>query len=339
MTAAAQPTVVVTYPGFDPQDQKTAGALKAAGFEIRLEPRYSDRSPADTLRIMVGATAGIVSTDPFTADVLAGCPRLRVLARVGVGIDTIDVAAATAAGVAVTITPDTNTAAVADHTIALILACCRRVLENDATVRTKEWSRGGPLTGRELTGATVGIIGLGMIGRAVAERLAGFGVRLLGTDLPGVRYAGCERVALGALLGQSDIVSLHVPLSRHTQGMIGERELAMMRRGAIFINTARGGVVDETALVRVLSSGHLAGAGLDVFAQEPPLTSPLLRMPNVVLSPHIAGISISSQQSMLEMAADSILDILAGRDCPRVVNPEAIANGRAKDKRTGGVRA
>jgi phosphoglycerate dehydrogenase-like enzyme len=204
------------------------------------------------------------------------------------------------------------------------------VLENDKTVRTEEWSRGGSLTGRELTGATVGIVGLGMIGRAVAERLAGFGVRLLGADLPGVTYEGCERVSLDVLLSESDIVSLHVPLSPKTRGMIGHREIATMRRGAIFINTARGGVVDETALVGALTGGHLAGAGLDVFAQEPPVSSPLLGMSNVVLSPHIAGISISSQQSMLEMAADSILDIVAGRDCSRVVNPEAIANGRAK---------
>ncbi|HEY1517754.1 MAG TPA: phosphoglycerate dehydrogenase [Solirubrobacteraceae bacterium] len=339
MTAPPRPTVVVTYPGFDPEDQKTAGALGAAGFAIRLEPRYFDRSPEETLRIMADATAGIVSTDPFTAGVLAGCPQLRVLARVGVGTDTIDLPAATAAGIAVTITPDTNTAAVADHTIALMLACCRRVLENDSTVRTEEWSRGGPLTGRELTGATVGVIGLGVIGRAVAERLTGFGVRLLGADLPGVTYAGCEQVGLDALLSQSDIVSLHVPLSPQTRGMIGQRELAMMRRGAIFINTARGGVVDETALIGALSGGHLAGAGLDVFVQEPPLASPLLRMTNVVLSPHIAGISISSQQSMLEMAADSILDIVAGRDCPRVVNPDAITNRRAKGKQTSGVRA
>ncbi len=339
MTAPARPTVVVTYPGFDREDQKTAGALEAAGFEIRLEPRYFDRSPEETRRIMADATAGIVSTDPFTAEVLAGCPQLRVLARVGVGLDTIDLPAATAAGVAVTITPDTNTATVADHTIALMLACCRRVLENDSTVRTEAWSRGGALTGRELTGATVGIIGLGMIGRAVAERLAGFGVRLLGADLPGVSYAGCEQVVLDTLLRQSDIVTLHVPLSPQTRGMIGQRELGLMRRGAIFINTARGGVVDETALVEALSGGHLAGAGLDVFAQEPPRASPLLEMTNVVLSPHIAGISISSQQSMLEMAADSIVDVVAGRYCPRVVNHDAIANGRSKGTQTSGVQA
>jgi D-3-phosphoglycerate dehydrogenase / 2-oxoglutarate reductase len=329
MTTAFRPTVVVTYPGFDAGDEKTAGALEAAGFNIRLEPKFFDRSPEETRLIMADAIAGIVSTDPFTAEVLGGCPQLRVLARVGVGIDTIDLPAATAAGIAVTITPDTNTAAVADHTIALMLACCRRVPENDKTVRTGEWSRGGSLTGRELTGATVGIIGLGMIGRAVAERLAGFGVRVLGTDLPGITYARCEQVGLDVLLSQSDIVSLHVPLSPQTRGMIGQREFAMMRRGALFINTARGGVVDERALIAALVGGHLAAAGLDVFAQEPPLGSPLLRMTNVVLSPHIAGISISSQQSMLEMAAGSILDVLAGRDCPRVVNPDAIANGRA----------
>jgi phosphoglycerate dehydrogenase-like enzyme len=326
VSAPARPTVVVTYPGFDPEDQKTAGALEAAGFEIRLEPRYFDRSPEQTRRIMADATAGIVSTDPFTADVLAGCPQLRVLARVGVGTDTIDLSAATAAGVAVTITPDTNTAAVADHTIALILACCRRVLENDNTVRTEAWSRGGALTGRELTGATVGIIGLGMIGRAVAERLAGFGVRLLGTDLPSVTFAGCEQVGLEALLGQSDIVSLHVPLSPRTRGMIGQRELAMMRRGAIFINTARGGVVDETALVAALSGGHLAGAGLDVFAQEPPpVPNPLFELPNVVIAPHVAGVTVEAVDRMSEQTALNILSALDGEPIRQnVINQDVL---------------
>jgi phosphoglycerate dehydrogenase-like enzyme len=333
-----QPIVVVTYPGFDPRDHATAGRLRAAGFDIRLEPRIFDRSPEDTRRIMADASAGIVSTDPFNAYVLAGCPDLRVLARVGVGVDTIDLAAATAAGVAVTIAPDTNTAAVADHTIALMLACCRRLLQNDKSVRTDEWNRGGRLTGGELTGAIVGIVGLGMIGRAVADRLAGFGVRLLGADLPGVSYAGCQPVQLDELLERSDIVSMHVPLSSLTRGMIGRRELGLMRRGAIFINTARGGVVDEAALIDTLRHGHLAGAGLDVFAHEPPLGSPLLHMDNVVLTPHVAGISVSSQRLMLEMAVDSILDVMGGRDCPRVVNPEAIANDRADEAQGRQVR-
>jgi phosphoglycerate dehydrogenase-like enzyme len=330
--------VVVTYPGFDLGDEATAGRLRAAGLEIRLEPRVLDRSPEDTRRIMAGATAGIVSTDPFTAQVLAGCPDLRVLARVGVGVDTIDLDAATAVGVAVANAPDTNTASVADHTIALMLACCRRLLENDRSVREEEWNRGGPLTGGELTGATVGIVGLGVIGRAVADRLRGFAVRMLGTDLPGVSCGQCNRVELDELLKQSDIVTMHVPLSSLTRGMIGQSELRRMRRGAIFINTARGGVVDEGALIEALRTGHLAAAGLDVFAQEPPVSSPLLSMPNVVLTPHVAGISGSSQQEMLQMAVDSILDVLEGRECTRVVNPEAIANGRAVRAQGGRMR-
>jgi phosphoglycerate dehydrogenase-like enzyme len=316
---------VITYPGFDADDERTAGALRSAGYEIRFEPRILERSPEETVQIMADATAGIVSTDPFNAYVLAGCPHLRVLARIGVGIDSIDLAAATAAGVAVTITPDANTATVADHTVGLMLACCRRLLENDSTVRREEWTRGGPLTGGELTGATVGIVGLGMIGRAVAQRLAGFGVRLLGTDVRAVNEAGCEQVHLDDLLRRSDIVSVHVPLSPLTRGMIGKRELALMRRGATFINTSRGGVVDEHALVEALRDGHLSGAGIDVFEHEPPLGSPLLNMNNVILSPHVAGISVSSQASMIEMAVASILDVIAGRDCPRVVNPQAIA--------------
>jgi|SRR5579862_113397 len=318
-------TVVVTYPGWVDDDLQTAGALRAAGLEIRFEPRTGERSPEEVLRFMADATAGVISTDPFDSAVFGGCPLLRVLARVGVGVDAIDLDAATAAGVAVTTTPGINTTTVADHTLALILACVRRVVENDASVRGGEWDRGGRLTGTELTGATVGIVGLGAIGQAVAKRLAGFDVRTLGYDVADVEPSTIERVDLDELLRRADIVTLHVPLVPGTRMLIGTRELGLMRPGAILVNASRGGIVDESALLGALRERHLGGAALDVFDREPPRGSPLLELPQVVLSPHIAGISVSAQQAALEAAVDAVLSVLAGRRPGGLVNPEALA--------------
>jgi phosphoglycerate dehydrogenase-like enzyme len=321
MSDGGTPHVVVTYPGFDGDDERTAGALRAAGLAVRLEPRLGERTPAEVIGFMQGAVAGIVSTDPFDRDVFAACPRLQALARVGVGFDTIDLAAATEAGVAVTITPGLNSETVADHTLALMLACIRRVVENDTSVRRGEWERGGRYLGSALSGATVGLIGLGGIGRAVARRLAGFGVRILGHDPVDAEVEGVERVSLDELLGSCDVVSLHVPLVEDTRELLGERELALMRPTAILVNTARGRLVNEAALVRALQEGRLAAAGLDVFEHEPPSASPLLAFPRVVLSPHIGGIGVDAQQAMLEMAVGAVLSVLAGREPDSIVNP------------------
>jgi phosphoglycerate dehydrogenase-like enzyme len=320
-------TVVVTYPGFDLDDERTAGALRAAGLALRCEPRVAERTPAEMAGIMGAAVAGIVSTDPFDATVFAACPSLRVLARVGVGTDTIDLAAATEAGVAVTITPGKNANTVADHTLALMLACTRRLRENDAAIREGRWDRGRGLTGGDLSGATVGIIGLGTIGTAVARRLPGFDVEILGADPTRRELPAVAQVPLDELLQRADVITLHVPLLDSTRALIGERELALMRDGAILVNTARGAVVDEAALVDALGEGRLAAAGLDVFADEPPAGSPLLSLANVVLSPHIGGISVASQQAMLEMATDTVLAVVAGRQPDGLVNPRALAKG------------
>jgi phosphoglycerate dehydrogenase-like enzyme len=318
MNAGGAPTVVVTYPGFDEGDERTAGALRAAGLSVTFAPRVSERTPAEVIVLMRDAVAGIVSTDPFDRAVLAACPGLRALARVGVGVDTIDLAAATEAGVVVTITPGVNGETVADHTLALMLACVRRVVENDASVRRGEWDRGGRHLGTALSGASVGLIGLGAIGRAVARRMLGYA-------LAEVELDGVTRVSLPALLRESDIVSLHVPLSEVTYELIGEAELALLRPTAILVNTARGRLVSEAALVAALREGRLAGAGIDVFEHEPPSGSPLLSLPQVVLSPHIGGIGAGAQQAMLEMATAAVLDVLSGREPGGIVNPEALA--------------
>ncbi len=332
MTSAG--TVVVTYPGFDPEHGETVQTLRDAGFEIRYAPRVSERTPDQVAELMADATAGIISTDPFDESVFARCPELRVLSRVGVGTDAIDLAAATDAGVAVTITPGANTDTVADHTLALMLACSRRLLENDLAMREGRWDRGGALSGSDLTGSTVGIVGLGAIGRGVAKRLRGFDAKVLGADPRVVEDGAIVQLPLEEVLARSDVVTVHVPLLPSTRGLIGRAELRAVRPGTILINTSRGGVVDEDALVEALMDGRLAGAGLDVFSSEPPAGSPLLAMPNVVLSPHIAGISVYSQRMMLGMAVASLMDVIAGRPSPAVINPEAI--GRARGTGGGG---
>jgi phosphoglycerate dehydrogenase-like enzyme len=319
------PIVVVTYPGFDPDDARTAGVLRDAGFAIRLEPRVGERTPAEVIAFMRTAVAGIVSTDPFDREVFAACPALRVLARVGVGFDTIDLESATSAGVAVTTTPGMNGETVADHALALMLSCVRRIVENDASIRRGEWDRAGRLLGTTLSGRTVGLVGLGAIGRAVARRLSGFGARVIGFDVAQVEVDGVAQVDLDTLLGESDVVSLHLPLLPGTQGLIGAPELARMRPSSILINTSRGRLVQEDALVAALRDGHLAAAGLDVFEHEPPLGSPLVALPQVVLTPHIGGIGAEAQQAMLESAVGSVLAVVGGRVPHGVVNPDALA--------------
>jgi phosphoglycerate dehydrogenase-like enzyme len=192
-------------------------------------------------------------------------------------------------------------------------------------VRRGEWDRGGRLIGTELTGSTVGIVGLGAIGRAVAKRLAGFDVRVLGYDVADIQPAGIERVGLDELLRSSDVVTVHVPLAPATRMLIGARELALMRPGSLVVNTARGGIVDEAALLDALRRGQVAGAGLDVFEREPPVRSELLELSRVVVSPHVAGIGVAAQQAALEMAVDAVLSVLDGRRPAGLVNPDALA--------------
>jgi phosphoglycerate dehydrogenase-like enzyme len=316
--------VVVTWPGYSADDPETGGLLRAAGYEVELAPRLGPRGPADVAELVRDCVGAVVSTDPFDATVFAAAPELRVLARTGVGIDAIDVAAATAAGVVVTTTPGANEQTVADHTLALMLALIRRVVEHDASVRRGEWNRNGALTAWHLHGQTVGIVGYGTIGRAVGDRVRAFGAATLVFD-PALPAA--ETVELDELLEASDVVTLHVPLTERTRGLIGERELALMRPEAIVVNTARGGLVDEAALADALAAGRLRGAGLDVFEVEPPARSRLLELPNVVLSPHTGGLSVGSIAAMQTMATRAALEVLAGRIPAGTINPQALRTG------------
>ena len=319
-TTGEKPVVLITFPDYDTDHPQHGGALTAAGYVMRIDPKRGLRSPQGLLAVCHDAAGAIVSTDPFTADVLRDSPSLQVIARVGVGIDSIDVDAATAMGVAITTTPGANEETVADHAIAMMLALLRRIPENDAGVRNGEWNRTGPHTPRLLSGTTVGLIGYGHIGRLVARRLEGFGVELLVSD-PAFKGSHSPRqVELDDLLAQVDIVSLHLPLIPATRHLIDQRALRLMQPHAVLVNTSRGGVVDEAALVDALQSGVISGAALDVFEVEPPGSSPLLAMPNVVVSPHVGGISTKSIDAMIRMATVSVIDVLQGRV------PDGLAN-------------
>ncbi|MBS1881386.1 MAG: phosphoglycerate dehydrogenase [Actinobacteria bacterium] len=318
---AAKRTVLVTWPGFD-QDG-LAGRLREQGLDLRFEPKTGNRTPADLIRIAAGVEAAIVSTDPFDADVLGATPSLKVIARVGFGVDSIDLEAATRENVAVVVAPGVSEAVVAEHTVALMLALVRCLPERDAEIRRGDWRRTGTDTPLSLRGSTVGLVGYGRIGGLLVARLRGFELRLLVCDPAlGATSPGVEVVALDDLLRASDVVSLHVPLLPSTRKLIGGRELALMRPDAILINTARGGIVDEQALVEALASGRLRAAGLDVFEKEPPTDRRLLDLPNVLLSPHNAALSERSIAEMTAMATTAVLDVLAQRFPAHLVNPE-----------------
>lgn len=319
---------VVTWPGFDPADEELLRLLGEAGVEVDFRPKLGDRSPDELVEIMEGASAAVATTDPFDRTVLERLPSLRVIARTGVGLDSIDLEAATRAGIVVTRTSGAHGESVADHTLALMLAALRRVIENDALVRRGGWERAGALTPWGLHGRCVGIVGLGRIGSGVARRLQGFDCEVIGFDPYVEHSAGVELVTLDELFERADVVTLHVPLTAETRGLVDSRWLRSMRPGAILVNTSRGELVDEDALVSALTAGRLRAAALDVFEHEPPIGSRLLELPNVVLSPHIAGLNPDFVRELTMQAVTSALDVLAGRPNAGIVNPEALAHPR-----------
>ena len=267
--------------------------------------------------------------DRIDATLLARAPHLRAISSVSVGVDHIDLAAATARGIPVGHTPGVLTETTADLAFALLLAAARRLVEADGFVRAGRWQAWEPdlLLGRDVHGATLGIVGFGAIGRAVARRALGFGMRVLAwsrTRRPLGDLAGAVAWAeLPALLAVSDFVSVHVALAPETRGLLDAAAIARMKPGAILVNTARGGIVDEAALAAALREGRLAAAGLDVFAREPlPPDDPLLALPNLVVAPHVGSASVATRARMAELAARNLLAGLAGRRMPACANPQ-----------------
>ncbi len=317
--------IAVTYP------------LPGHGLE-RLAERHTVRVHRDAGRLSGAALAAFTGgadalvpliNDGVDAGVFASCPALKVVANVGVGTDNIDLEAARAAGVWVTNTPDVLTDATADLTWALILAVTRRVVEGDALLRAGGFTgwRLDFMLGAGLQARTLGIVGMGRIGRAVARRAHGFGVKVRYTSRgrDPMAPAGAEWVAtLDDLLPAVDVLSLHCPLTPQTRGLISADRLAKLPRGAFLVNTSRGEVVDEGALVEALEAGHLAGAGLDVFEHEPVVHPGLVERSDVVLLPHLGSATRETRTAMADLAVDNALAVLAERTPPTpVVTPAA----------------
>jgi glyoxylate reductase len=254
----------------------------------------------------------IVANEPVPIELL---PSLRIVANFGVGYDRIDVAELSARGIAVTNTPGVLDAATADLTFALILAVRRRVVEGDKLVRSGRWSGSyaDAVLGRELTGSTLGIIGLGRIGAAVARRARGFELRVLYTQRRRVETDLGEYCELDELLRESDVVTIHAPRTSETERLLDARRLALLRDGATLVNTARGEIVDEPALVRELVSGRIR-AGLDVFAHEPSVPTELFDLDNVVLTPHIGSATVETREAMTRTVVDNILALERGEE-------------------------
>jgi glyoxylate reductase len=268
----------------------------------------------------------VLLTDRIDDELIASAPRLRVISSCSVGVDHIDLAAAERRGIPVGHTPGVLTETTADFAIALLFGAARRLVEADQFVRAGYWTesrRWEPelLLGRDVVGATLGVIGLGETGQAVARRARGLGMRVLGWSRTRRELDGVEFVAFEELLERSDFVSVHVALTPETRGLLDSSAIARMRKGAILVNTSRGGVLDEGALVVALRSGRLAAAALDVFETEPlPSTSPLLDAPNLVLTPHIGSASVATRHRMAELAVDNLLAGLDGKPLPHRAN-------------------
>lgn len=269
--------------------------------------------------------------DPIEADLIRGCPTLRVISSCSVGVDHIDLKAASEQGVPVGHTPGVLSETTADLSFALMLAAARRVAEGDAFVRsggwkaTPEWGLASFL-GMDLHGATLGIVGLGGIGQAVARRATGFGMRVIGWSRSSKELPGIQRVSLPELLSESDFVSVHIALASETRGLLDAEAIAQMKQGAVLVNTARGGIVDDQALAQALADGKLAAAGLDVFEGEPIGSDhPLARLDNVVMTPHIGSASIRTRMRMAELSVDNCLAGLEGRALPHCANQADLA--------------
>lgn len=321
---AARFRVLISVAGFGEASRAPLDRLVAAGCEVIPNPTGGRLSEDEVVRLIGDVDAIIAGTEPLTARVLDVAPRLKIIARRGVGFDSVDVAAATTRGIPVATTVGVLSEAVADHAFGLLLAVARQISRLDRAVKAGGWER-SPAT--DVHGKTLGIVGLGAIGRAVARRAAGFGMRLLAyevaPDQAAVSSLGVVLRDLDTLLVESDFITLHVPLSPATRHLIDEAALRKMKPSAFLINTSRGDVVDEVALLAALREGRLAGAGLDVFHEEPVRDLALVGLDRVVATPHVAAHTRETLTRMEQMCADAVLAVLRGERPAHVVNPDA----------------
>jgi len=284
---------------------------------------------AELLSALGNANAVLIrSATKMDAEAIAAAPNLKVIARAGVGLDNVDVPAATAAGVLVVNAPTSNIASAAELAVSLLLAVARNVVPANLALKNGQWKR-SQFGGVELQGKTVGIIGMGKIGMLVAQRLAGFDMKFVAYD-PYVNSAPSggpeiKMVSLDELLANSDFVTIHIPKTPETQGLINAPAFAKMKPSAFVINAARGGVLDETALFDALNSGTIAGAGLDVYATEPCTDSPLFVLDNVVATPHLGASTEEAQEKAGVAVAESVVAAFAGTEVPGAVNANLLS--------------
>ena len=301
--------------------------LESGGWELRFT---SNARSVDEVRAATAGAVGVLNCyAPMPAEVIASLDRCRVIARYGIGLDTIDLPAATAKGIVVTNVPDYCIDEVSDHAMALMLSIARGVVRLDRSVHAGSWSPADARPLHRIPGRTLGLVGFGRIARRVAVKAAAFGFRIVATDpfVPGdaMRDAGVEPRELGALLSESDVVSIHAPLTDTSRYLIGAPELARMKQGAILVNTSRGGLVDTAALRDALASGSLGGAGLDVLETEPlDIDDPLLRRSDVVLTPHASFYSEESVAELQRKAAEQVVAALSGDRPPYAVNADEL---------------
>jgi glyoxylate reductase len=302
-------------------------------FDTEVWPEYAP-PPKNTIIEKAKNVDAIVSllSDKIDAEVFDKTPKLRIVSQLAVGFDNINIPEATKRGIYVTNTPEVLTDTTADFAWALLMALARRVVEADKYVRTGQWKvawHPAMLTGRDIHGATIGIVGAGRIGYAMGKRAKGFNMNILFYDViprPEMeKELNAKKVDLDTLLRESDFVSIHVPLMKETHHLINTERLNLMKRTAYLINNSRGPVIDEKALYDALKQGKIAGAGLDVFEQEPtPLDNPLLKLDNVVVAPHISSASLETRSKMSEMVADNLVSFFEGRKPPNLVNPDVM---------------
>ena len=321
-------TVLVTAQHLVPEAQQI---LRDAGARVEF---MADPITEDTLveRLAASPVSAIVlrGSRPITARVLGAAPGLKIIAKNGAGVDSVDLDEAARRGITVAVAPGANADAVAEHAIALMLALVRDLPRLDGGMRRGRWE-GTSWLGRDFRGSVLGLVGYGSIGRSTARLASALGAQVIICGRAGTDAGGFERVTdLDSLLARVDILSLHCPLTEQTRGLIGRRELALLKPGALLVNTARGPIVDEAALVEALRSGHLGGAGLDTFAVEPITPdNPLLALDNVILTPHVAGVTRNAALQVATITARNVVDALAGRPLP----PAHVVASPARAKR------
>ena len=313
--------ILVTPTSLKPDtDNAAMRNLRSFTESLIFNPSGKPLSEDELIPLLQDCDGCVAGLDYFTAKVMENVPALKVISRYGSGVDRVDLAAARKKNIVVCNTPGVNSQAVADITFALLLSLARKVHVLDKKTKEGQWPRS---TGVELYAKTMGILGLGAIGRAVAKRAHGFSMKTIAYDpLIDSKYAeanGIVSADFDTVIRQADFLSLHLPLTDETKYIISADVLKVMKKGAVIVNTARGGLIDEAAAYELLVSGHLGGLGLDVFEDEPPKESPLFRLENVVLTPHTAAHTLEAIDAMADLSVKNLIDVLSGRDCPFTV--------------------